>query len=82
MGEFGATLMVAGNIPGRTRTLTTAIYTAVDAGHMALAWAWTGSIVVMSFGRLLNPCPPPRQGLRSEEGMTMRPVVSLPSLPA
>jgi molybdate transport system permease protein len=32
MGEFGATLMVAGNIPGRTQTLSLAIYEAVQAG--------------------------------------------------
>ncbi len=33
MGEFGATLMVAGSIPGRTQTLSIAIYEAVQAGH-------------------------------------------------
>jgi molybdate transport system permease protein len=32
LGEFGATLMVAGNIPGRTRTMPIAIYDAVQAG--------------------------------------------------
>lgn len=37
MGEFGATLMVAGNIPGRTQTLSIAIYDAVQAGNDALA---------------------------------------------
>ena len=37
MGEFGATLMVAGNIPGRTQTLSIAIYEAVHAGEDALA---------------------------------------------
>ena len=37
MGEFGATLMVAGNIPGRTQTLSVAIYDAVQAGDTALA---------------------------------------------
>lgn len=37
MGEFGATLMVAGNIPGRTQTLAVAIYDAVQAGNDALA---------------------------------------------
>ncbi|WP_313997247.1 molybdate ABC transporter permease subunit [uncultured Paenibacillus sp.] len=52
LGEFGATLMIAGNIPGRTQTLPTAIYTAVDAGRMPLAWAWTGAIVLLSFAML------------------------------
>jgi molybdate transport system permease protein len=37
MGEFGATLMVAGNIPGRTQTLSVAIYDAVQAGNQSLA---------------------------------------------
>ena len=37
MGEFGATLMVAGNIPGRTQTMSIAIYEAVNAGDDALA---------------------------------------------
>lgn len=37
MGEFGATLMVAGNIPGKTQTLALAIYDAFQAGDDALA---------------------------------------------
>jgi molybdate transport system permease protein len=37
MGEFGATLMIAGNIPGRTQTLSLAVYSAVQAGHDNLA---------------------------------------------
>src|SRR5215469_7172182 len=37
LGEFGATLMVAGNIPGRTQTAAIAIYDAVEAGNGALA---------------------------------------------
>jgi len=37
MGEFGATLMVAGNIPGRTQTISIAIYEAVQAGDDPLA---------------------------------------------
>ena len=45
MGEFGATLMVAGNIPGRTQTLSIAIYEAVHAGDDALA---NGLVVVAS----------------------------------
>jgi len=38
LGEFGATLMLAGNIPGRTATVPLAIYTAVQTGeeHAAL----------------------------------------------
>ncbi len=37
MGEFGATLMIAGNIPGKTQTLSMAIYDAVQSGNDALA---------------------------------------------
>lgn len=33
LGEFGATLMVAGNLPGRTQTMALAIYSAVQAGQ-------------------------------------------------
>ncbi len=37
MGEFGATLMVAGNIPGQTQTLSMAVYDAAQAGNDQLA---------------------------------------------
>lgn len=37
MGEFGATLMVAGNLPGKTQTLSMAVYDAVQAGNNNLA---------------------------------------------
>ncbi|MDO3412336.1 molybdate ABC transporter permease subunit [Saccharibacillus sp. CPCC 101409] len=53
LGEFGATLMIAGNIPGRTQTVPTAIYVAVDSGHLSQAWAWTVAIVAISFVLLL-----------------------------
>lgn len=53
LGEFGATMMIAGNIPGRTQTIPTAIYFAVDAGNLQLAWALTGCTILLSFGLLL-----------------------------
>lgn len=53
LGEFGATLMVAGNIPNKTQTLPTAIYLAVEAGHVTEAWWWTVTIMVISFLMLL-----------------------------
>ena len=37
MGEFGATLMLAGNLPGKTQTLALAIYDAVQSGNDNLA---------------------------------------------
>jgi molybdate transport system permease protein len=37
LGDFGATLMVAGNIPGRTQTVAVAIFDAVESGHGQVA---------------------------------------------
>jgi len=54
LGEFGATLMFAGNIPGKTQTLPTAIYVAIDSGNMTLAWIWVGITVIISFLLLLS----------------------------
>ena len=53
LGEFGATLMFAGNIPGVTQTVPTAIYMAIDRGDMALAWAWVIVIIALSYLLLL-----------------------------
>jgi molybdate transport system permease protein len=53
LGEFGATLMVAGNIPHRTQTIPTAIYVAVDGGNLSLAWLWAFTMVLLSFLMLL-----------------------------
>lgn len=49
LGEFGATLMFAGNIPGVTQTIPTAIYIAIDSGDMQMAWLWVTAIVLLSF---------------------------------
>jgi molybdate transport system permease protein len=56
MGEFGATLMLAGNIPGRTETMPIAIFSAAAGGDMSEAFLWVGLIVVISLAmiRLLN----------------------------
>jgi molybdate transport system permease protein len=40
LGEFGATLMLAGNVPGRTETIPIAIYFAVEANDMSVAATW------------------------------------------
>ncbi len=53
MGEFGATLMVAGNIPGRTQTLSVAIYAAVQSGQYGLANALVLLISLVSVGVLV-----------------------------
>lgn len=58
LGEFGATLMIAGNLPGRTQTLSVAIYEAVQAGDddtaliMVLVTSVTCVIVLMVASRL------------------------------
>ena len=56
LGEFGATLMLAGNIPGRTQTMPIAIFSAVESGNNRAALLWVSLIVVLSLAiiRLLN----------------------------
>jgi molybdate transport system permease protein len=57
LGEFGATLMIAGNIPGKTQTIPIAIYFAVEGGEMTKALIWVlliftislASIVIMNY---------------------------------
>lgn len=49
LGEFGATIMIAGNIPNKTQTISLAIYTAVQAGDKELAFKWVIIIVSISF---------------------------------
>ena len=53
LGEFGATLMIAGNIPGRTQTLPLAIYDLVQANRISEANTAVLLMTVMSFGLLL-----------------------------
>ncbi len=48
LGEFGATLMVAGNIPGKTRTMSVAVYTAMQGGDRELAYKWVAIIIAYS----------------------------------
>ena len=53
MGEFGASLMVAGSIPGQTQTASMAIYDAVQAGRDDLALALALVVSVMSVAILV-----------------------------
>ncbi|HKZ55155.1 MAG TPA: molybdate ABC transporter permease subunit [Anaerolineales bacterium] len=67
LGEFGATLLVASNIPGRTQTLPIAIYDAVQVGDQAranaLALLLTVTAVALLFGmRRLGSSLPAGQG--------------------
>ena len=49
MGEFGATLMLAGNIPGRTQTISMAIYSASESGDSSTANFFLVVILIISF---------------------------------
>lgn len=53
LGEFGATFMFAGNIPGRTQTIPIAVYIALDSGNTGLAWMFVITMVLISFMMLL-----------------------------
>jgi len=59
LGEFGATLMIAGNLPGRTQTLSVAVYSAVQAGDdrtaniLVIVTSVTCVVVLLAAGRLL-----------------------------
>ena len=60
MGEFGATLMVAGNLPGKTQTLSLAVYDAVQAGNdrlaaiLVLITSLVCMVILVSSGRILK----------------------------
>ncbi|MDX1765077.1 MAG: molybdenum ABC transporter permease, partial [bacterium] len=60
MGEFGATLMVAGNLPGKTQTLSMAVYSAVEAGRystglfLVVITSAVCLVVLVGSGRLLH----------------------------
>ncbi len=62
MGEFGATLMVAGNLPGKTQTLSLAIYSAVQAGNDGLAM----TLVLHHFRRLYLDSGDLRQNFKAQ----------------
>jgi molybdate transport system permease protein len=49
VGEFGATILVAGNIPGETTTLSLRIYEAVQLGHDAVAYRLLIVCVLIAF---------------------------------
>ena len=53
LGEFGATAMLAGNIPGKTQTMSLAIYTSVQANNREEAYKWVIIIMCISFITLL-----------------------------
>ncbi|MBQ6169612.1 MAG: molybdate ABC transporter permease subunit [Ruminococcus sp.] len=54
MGEFGATIMIAGNIPHRTQTMSVAVYTAMQSGNRELAFRWVLIILTISFVSIIS----------------------------
>jgi len=54
LGEFGATIMVAGSIPGQTMTLPLAIYQAVQADDDTHAWLLAGVSAVIAFAAVFT----------------------------
>jgi molybdate transport system permease protein len=61
MGEFGATLMVAGSLPGKTQTLSIAVYEAVQAGKddvanfLVIVTSVVCITILLASGRILRP---------------------------
>lgn len=53
LGEFGATIMLAGNIPGRTQTAAVAVYAAMQNGNRVQAYQWVAVMVLISFVSVL-----------------------------
>jgi molybdate transport system permease protein len=53
LGEFGATTMLAGNIPGKTQTMSLAIYSAVQGNNRERAYYWVAIIMAISFLTIL-----------------------------
>jgi molybdate transport system permease protein len=52
LGEFGATIMIAGAIPGRTRTIAVGIYTLVETGREDAAWSLLLISALLAFGAI------------------------------
>jgi molybdate transport system permease protein len=90
LGEFGATLMLAGNIPGETQTIPMAIYFAVEGGALNEAWFW--SLVILGISllsltlvngwvarRSLKPVRRQERGVRREENFTAQSSSNLSS---
>jgi molybdate transport system permease protein len=53
LGEFGATIMFAGNFIGRTQTMPLAIYQTMESGQLTAALVLSGILIVVSFSVLI-----------------------------
>ncbi|MGK7884901.1 MAG: molybdate ABC transporter permease subunit [Crocosphaera sp.] len=74
LGEFGATLMLAGSIPGRTQTIPIAIFFAAESGDMEEAMLWVSVMLVLSLTIVVgvnywnDHRPHQRRSKRAKEG--------------
>jgi molybdate ABC transporter permease protein len=80
LGEFGATLMLAGNIPGKTQTIPIAIFFAADGGDMNRALAWVVLIIIISLATIaaLNywtPARPTLPRIKNDAGTEERALI-------
>ncbi len=77
LGEFGATLMLAGNIPGRTQTMPVAVFFAAEGNDMNRALAWVLLLVAVSLAviTMLN------YRARSTQRVVRKPNTALPAVP-
>jgi molybdate transport system permease protein len=83
LGEFGATLMLAGNIPGRTQTMPIAVFFAAEDGDMRRALAWVVMIVAISLAAitLMNYWGRPRSLAAHWSGVVASEPVLIPLPP-
>jgi molybdate transport system permease protein len=82
LGEFGATLMLAGNIPGQTQTIPMAIYFAVEAGAMNEAWVWALVILSISLSGIVAVNLWQEAKVRQRTGGHKRQAADTTSIPA
>ena len=54
LGEFGATLMLAGNIPGQTQTMPLAIFFATESGDYQTAFIWVSILLIISLSVIIT----------------------------
>lgn len=50
LGEYGATSMLAGNIPGKTATISQRIAMVIQDGDYQMAGVWVGIVILIAFG--------------------------------
>jgi len=72
LGEFGATIMIAGNLPGKTQTMSVAVYTAMQGGNRELALKWVLIIVTFSLTILILMNYLTGKGFRKRQKTTLQ----------